>query len=449
MGVSRREYRRRREALVERLVPNSLVIVPAASEVQRSRATCYPFRQDSDFSYLCGFPEPDALLVLVPGRAAGETLLFCRERDPDVERVEGARCGPERACERYDVDDAFPIADLDDILSGLIEGRDCIYYALGRQPALDARLQSILEFLGKAPDASDRPQLADLDHHLHDLRLYKSAAELRLLREAAEISARAHCRAMRFCQPGEQEYRLEAEILHEFHSAGARQPAYPAIIAGGVNACTLHYTANASALRSGDLVLVDAGCEWQGYAADITRTFPVSGRFSGPQRALYEVVLESQKAAIDAAQPGSHWDMPHQASVRVLAEGLRDLGLLEGALDDIIAGEAYRRFYMHRSGHWLGMDVHDVGDYRIAGAWRQLESGMVLTVEPGLYIAPDDASVPAQFRGLGIRVEDTVAITRGGNEVLSASVPKEVQDIEHLMRETAATFASPQHLLEI
>ncbi|QIL91175.1 Xaa-Pro aminopeptidase [Microbulbifer harenosus] len=435
MSISKAEYARRRQRLVEGLPPNSLAIVPAGREQLRSRDTYFPFRQDSDFLYLTGFGEPESLLVLVPGRGAGETLLFCRERDVEKEMWDGPRLGPERAAEACGLCDAFPIGDLDDILPGLMDGRDFIYYTMGRYPQLDRRLQGYLKAIEQAPGSCLPPEMVSLDPLLHDLRLFKSAAEIRLMARAAEISAAGHRRAMQRCRPGMYEYQLEAELLHTFATLGAREPAYPSIVGGGRNALVMHYIANSAPLKNGDLVLIDAGCEYRGYASDITRTFPVNGRFSGPQKAVYEVVLAGQQAAIDSIAPGSDWDRPHLASVEVIVRGLKDLGLLNGDVDGLIESGAYRRFYMHRVGHWLGMDVHDVGDYKVHGQWRQLEVGMVMTVEPGIYIGTEDGAVPEKFRGIGIRIEDDVALLKDGAQVLSAGAPKTVADIEYLMRE--------------
>ncbi|WP_346837787.1 Xaa-Pro aminopeptidase [Microbulbifer sp. SAOS-129_SWC] len=436
-AIGRAEYARRRARLTATLPAGSIAIVPAAREQLRSRDTYFPFRQDSDFLYLTGFNEPEALLVLAPGRRQGETLLFCRERDAEKEIWDGPRLGPERAAEHCGLCDAFPIGDLDDILPGLLEGRERIYFTMGRFPQLDRRLQHYLQRIGSAPGSAGAPEMADLDHLLHDLRLVKSAAEIRLLARAAEISAAAHRRAMVRCAAGLYEYQLEAEILHTFVDAGAREPAYPTIVGGGRNALVMHYCSNNAALKNGDLVLVDAGCEYRGYAADVTRTYPVNGRFTALQKALYEIVLAAQAAAIDAIRVGADWDAPHAASVRATTEGLVELGLLRGDVDGLIESGAYRRFYMHRAGHWLGMDVHDAGDYRVHGCWRQLEPGMVMTVEPGLYIAADDAQVPEKFRGIGIRIEDDVALTRDGTRVLSAAAPRTVAEIEDTMREGA------------
>ncbi|WP_226668261.1 aminopeptidase P N-terminal domain-containing protein [Microbulbifer aggregans] len=434
MTISRAEYVRRRQRLLEALPENSLVIVPSAREQLRSRDTYFPFRQDSDFSYLTGFAEPESLLVMMPGRQQGESLLFCRERDTEKEMWDGPRMGPEQAAENCGLCDAFPIGDLDDILPGLMEGRYYIYYTTGRFPQLDRRLQGYLSAIANAPGSSGAPEIVSLDPLLHDLRLFKSAAEIRLMARAAEISAQGHCRAMAACKPGLSEYHLEAEFLHSCMAAGARELAYPSIVGGGNNALVMHYCSNSAPLKSGDLVLMDAGCEYRGYAADITRTYPVNGRFSGAQKAVYEIVLAGQQAAIDNIVAGNDWDQPHLASVEVITEGLKDIGLLQGDLSGLIESGAYRRFYMHRVGHWLGMDVHDVGDYKVHGQWRQLEAGMVMTVEPGIYIPAADDRVPAKFRGIGIRIEDDVALLKGGPQVLSSAAPKTVADIEHLMR---------------
>ena len=433
--ITPQEFARRRRDLMAMMGKNSIAILTAAPERVRSRDTHFPYRQDSDFHYLSGFPEPEAVLVLLPKRREGEFILFCRERDRAREIWDGYRAGPEGARELYGADDAFPIADIDDILPGLLEGRDRVYYALGRNRAFDGRLLDWLDGIRARARAGAVPpeEFVDLDHLLHEMRLFKSAKELALMRKAGAISARAHCRAMRAVRPGLYEYQLQAELEHAFASEGARHPAYGSIVGGGANACVLHYVENSAPLQDGDLVLIDAGCEYQHYAADIIRTFPVNGRFSAPQQALYEVVLAAQLAAIDAVRVGSHWDEPHKATVRVITEGLVELGLLKGKVEDLIAGNAYTQFYMHRTGHWLGMDVHDVGDYKIDGEWRTLEPGMVMTVEPGIYVAPDNRKVAKKWRGIGIRIEDDVAITRKGPEVLTAGVPKTVADIEHLM----------------
>jgi len=440
MTIRLQEFQRRRRELMEQMEPNSIAILAAAPERTRNRDVEHPYRQDSDFWYLSGFPEAEAVMVLLPGREHGEYVLFCRERDRAREIWNGYRAGPEGAVAEYGADDAFPINDIDDILPGLVEGRERVYYDLGRDAGFDTRLMGWVNTIRELVRTGAQPpgEFVALSHLLHDMRLFKSQAEAELMRDAAQISAGAHVRAMQAVRPGMFEYQLEAEYLHEFMRHGARSPAYPSIVGGGANGCILHYIENSAPLKDGDLVLVDAGCELQNYASDITRTFPVNGKFSGEQRALYELVLASQYAAIEATHTGNHWNVPHETVVRILTEGLVDLGLLAGNPDDLIEEQAYQRFFMHRTGHWLGLDVHDVGDYRVGGEWRQLEPGMTLTVEPGLYIAPDDDTVEERWRGIGIRIEDDVLVTNEGCDVLTRDVPKAIDDIEALMREARA-----------
>jgi len=440
MTIRLQEFQRRRRELMEQMEPNSIAILAAAPERTRNRDVEHPYRQDSDFWYLSGFPEAEAVMVLLPGREHGEYVLFCRERDRAREIWNGYRAGPEGAVADYGADDAFPINDIDDILPGLVEGRERVYYDLGRDAGFDSRLMGWVNTIRERVRTGAQPpgEFVALSHLLHDMRLFKSKAETELMRQAAQISAGAHVRAMQAVRPGMYEYQLEAEYLHEFMRHGARSPAYPSIVGGGANGCILHYIENSAPLKDGDLVLVDAGCELHNYASDITRTFPVNGKFSGEQRALYELVLASQYAAIEATHTGNHWNVPHETVVRILTEGLVDLGLLAGHVDDLIEEQSYQRFFMHRTGHWLGLDVHDVGDYRIGGEWRQLEPGMTLTVEPGLYIAPDDDTVEERWRGIGIRIEDDVLVTKEGCDVLTRDVPKAIDDIEALMREARA-----------
>jgi Xaa-Pro aminopeptidase len=432
MSISKTEFSRRRRNLMALMEPNSIAIIPSARAQLRSRDTEHPFRQDSDFYYLCGFREPEAVLVLLPGRRHGQFVIFCRESDPQTELWTGRLAGPEGVCEEHGADDAFPISDIDDILPGLIEGRDRVYYSMGRSADFDRQIMDWVNSLrGKAASGAVPPgEFTDLDHMLHELRLFKSAAELRLMRRAAAITTRAHKRAMQACRAGMQEYQLEAELLHEFAVAGAREPAYPSIVGSGENGCVMHYVANDAKLREGDLVLVDAGCELEYYASDVTRTFPVNGRFSREQRALYDIVLKAQLAAIEQVRPGNHWNQPHDASVRVITEGLVELGLLKGRVTSLIKNGDYRDFYMHRVGHWLGIDVHDVGDYRLGEEWRLLEPGMVMTVEPGIYIGTGNTRVPKKWRGIGIRIEDNVVVNEDGCEVITGGAPKTVEEIE-------------------
>lgn len=445
MHISRQEYARRRKALMAQMEPNSIAVLPAAQVYIRNRDVEHAYRQDSDFQYLTGFPEPEAVAVLIPGREHGEYVLFCREKDKERELWDGYRAGQEGAVTEYGADDAFPINDVDDILPGLIEGRERVYYAMGANPDFDRRLTNWINVIrSKARLGATPPnEFVALDHLLHDMRLYKSAAEIKVMQAAAEISAQAHIRAMQVCRPGAYEYQLEAELQHTFMRHGSRSPAYSSIVAAGRNGCILHYTENTSQIRDGDLILIDAGCELDCYASDITRTFPANGRFSAEQRAIYDIVLAAQYAAFEAIAPGRHWNESHEATVRVITAGLLELGLLKGELDQLIANETYKRFYMHRAGHWLGMDVHDVGDYRVGGEWRELEAGMVMTVEPGIYIAPDDDTVPRKWRGIGVRIEDDVVVTRSGHEILSGSVPKLPEEIEALMAEARADAGVP------
>ena len=434
--ISRAEFARRRRELMDNMEENSIVILPAAPERRRNRDIDHQYRQDSDFWYLSGFPEPEAVMALIPSREHGEFVLFCRERDREMETWHGYRSGPEGAVENYGADDAFPIADIDEILPGLIEGRERVYYDMGRDPEFDRQVMSWVNSIRAKVRSGAQPpgEFLALNHFLHDQRLFKSAAELKVMRRVGEIAAAGHVRAMLAVKPGMYEYQLEAEYLHEFMRQGARSTAYPSIVGGGRNGCILHYVNNDQKLKDGDLVLVDAGAELECYASDITRTFPVNGKFSAAQQALYEVVLAAQLAAIEQVAPGKHWNQSHEAAVAVLTQGMIDHGLLKGELSELIETEAYRRFYMHRTGHWLGLDVHDVGDYKVHGEWRVLEPGMVMTVEPGIYVSPDDDSVASKWRGIGIRIEDDVAVTRKGCEVFTDGVPKTVADIEKLMQ---------------
>lgn len=433
--IPKSEYARRRKALMAQMVPNSIAILPAAAVAIRNRDVEHVYRQDSDFQYLSGFPEPEAVIALIPGREHGEYVLFCRERNPERELWDGLRAGQEGAVRDFGADDAFPISDIDDILPGLIEGRDRVYSSIGSHPEFDRHLMDWINSIRSKARLGAQPpnEFEALDHLLHDMRLYKSAAEIKVMRRAADISARAHVRAMQACRAGLHEYSLEAELDYEFRKGGAKMPAYGSIVAAGRNACILHYQQNDAVLRDGDLVLIDAGCEIECYASDITRTFPVSGRFSPEQKAIYELVLEAQQAAFAAIGPDKHWNQAHEATVQVITQGLVRLGLLKGEVDELIARDAHRAFYMHRAGHWLGLDVHDVGEYKVGGEWRVLEPGMTLTVEPGIYIAPDNLSVAKKWRGIGVRIEDDVVVTKKGCEILTGAVPKSVADIEALL----------------
>lgn len=434
--MTRNEFKKRRKQLMSIVGKGNMAIIAGAPVRIRNRDVEYPYRQDSDFYYLTGFDEPGALAAFVPGRKQGEYLLFCREFDQEKALWTGSQAGIEGAREIHGADDAFPIDDIDDILPGLLENRERVYYPMGRDSELDLHLMEwVNQLRDKARSGIHAPvEFISLEHVLHEMRLFKSEAELRLMRRAAQVSGRAHLRAMRMCKPGMYEYQIEAEIVHEFMRNGLRSPAYPSIVAGGPNACVLHYTENEDELRNGELLLIDAGAECDHYAADITRTFPVSGKFTAPQRALYELVLEAQVAAIDRVRPGAHWNDAHDAAVQVLTKGLVRLGLLKGRVAKLVKDEAYKKFYMHRIGHWLGMDVHDVGDYKVDGEWRLLEPGMVLTIEPGLYVPRDCKEVDEQWRGIGIRIEDDVLVTQDGRDILTGAAPKTVEEIERQMR---------------
>ena len=437
--MDKREFARRRKRLMDMMGDDSIAILPTSPERTRSRDTFYPFRPDSDFYYLSGFPEPEAVMVLVPDRQHGEFVLFCRERDAKMETWDGLRAGIEGACEKYGADDAFPIEDMDDILPGLLEDRARIYYTMGNEQSFDQRVvgwvNDVRERVRTGVNAPD--EFISLNHILHDMRLYKSRQELKCMREAAKIAAAAHVRAMKACKPGMMEYQIEAEFLHEFLSRGARSPAYSSIVGGGANGCILHYVENAEELKAGELLLIDAGAEYDYYASDITRTFPIDGKFTEAQKDIYEIVLQAQLAAIEQVKPGNHWNDPHEAAVQVITQGLVDLGILKGRVKTLIKELAYTKYYMHRTGHWIGMDVHDVGDYKLDGEWRMLEPGMVLTIEPGLYL-PAGRGLAKKWWNIGIRIEDDVLVTKDGYDVLSKDVPKTIEEIEGLMAIDAA-----------
>jgi Xaa-Pro aminopeptidase len=433
------EHQRRRKQLLRLMPEGSAAIVPAAPKRVRSQDAYYPYRQDSDLIYLSGFAEPDAVLVLLPGRKAGESILFCRERERERERWDGEIIGPERAPATLKVDDAFPIEDIDDILPNLLDHRRLVYYHFGRDPEFDLtvlgwinRLRAQAHRGARAPES-----IVALGYLLNEMRLIKSPAELKLLRQAAAISGSAHRQLMQRCKPGLSEREIEADLLHSFHTQGA-VAAYEPMVASGRNACTLHYRAHSSRLKAGELLLVDAGAEVQCYASDITRTIPVSGRFTPAQRALYEVVLQAQNAAIAASVVGQVWDAVHEAALHAMIEGLLSLKLLKGRVSDIKRHGRYKKYFMHKTGHWLGLDVHDVGDYRIDGSSRLLEPGMVFTVEPGLYIAPDDQDAPLEWRGVGIRIEDEILVRAQGPEILTAHVPRDPESIEALMAQATS-----------
>lgn len=434
-SIPRAEFTRRRRQLMRQMGRDAIAIVPAGPVRLRNGDVEYPYRQDSDLHYLTGFDEPESVAILIPGRARAEYLLFVRDRDPARETWDGHRAGPAGAIRDYDADDAFPISDIDDILPGLLENRERVYYAMGVHPEFDQRVVGWVNGLrAQTKQGRHSPQeIVALDHALHDMRLTKSRAEIEMMRTAARIGAAAHVRAMRAARPGRFEYEIAADITHEFRRHNADH-AYQPIVGGGANACILHYRENDAPLRDGELLLIDAGCEWQCYASDITRTFPVNGRYSAAQRAVYDIVLEANLAAIAQVRPGRHWNEPHDAAVRVITQGLVRLGLLKGRVPTLEKSQAYRRYFMHRTGHWLGMDVHDVGDYKVGDQWRVFEPGMALTVEPGIYIGAGVRGAPKRLRGIGVRIEDDVVVTKTGCEVLTGGVPKHPDRIEALMR---------------
>ncbi len=433
-ALSTTVYAHRRRQLMKMMGDNAIAILPAAPTLVRNRDVEHGFRQDSDFYYLSGFSEPEAVIVLIPGRASGQYVLFCRERDKVKEIWNGYRAGPEGAVASFGADDAYPIDDLEDILPGLMEHSESVYYTIGLNPEFDKHVMNCVNSLRKKSRGGVHVpyEFVSLDYLLHDMRLFKSREELALMRKAAKISVAAHIRAMQACAPGVNEYQLEAELMYEFQRHGGGW-AYSSIVGGGANSCILHYTENNQPLKDGDVVLIDAGCEYGSYASDITRTFPVNGRFSPPQQEIYELVLQAQEAAFATLKPGNHWNDPHNAAVKTLTKGMIELGLLRGTLSKLIKEGAYTQYYMHRTGHWLGMDVHDVGDYKVDDEWRLLEPGMVLTVEPGLYVAAGNRGTK-RWWNTGVRIEDDVLITRNGYELLTKGLPRTTAEIEAVMQ---------------
>ena len=439
MTIAPTIYAQRRARLLTQM-QRGIAIIPTAPEVARNADTHYSYRHDSNFYYLSGFIEPEAVLVLIASQddnSVQQSILFCREKNLEREIWDGHRFGPDGAREQFGFDAAYSIAQLDEKLAELMGNQPALFYPLGGDAAWDQRIlklrSAVQEKIRSGIRAPD--EIRDVRALLNEMRLFKDAHELDIMRRAAAISTSAHRRAMQFTRPDQFEYQVEAELLHEFCRHGARHPAYTSIVAGGANACVLHYVGNDAKLLDGDLLLIDAGCEVDGYASDITRTFPVNGRFSAAQKEVYEIVLAAQAAAIAAAQPNQTWDVPHDAALRILAQGFIDLKLCRGSVDEVLESESYKKFYMHRTSHWLGMDVHDVGNYKTGDNWRALQPGMVLTVEPGCYIRPAD-DVPLALWNIGIRIEDDMLITAKGNEVLTDAAPKTVADIEELMRKS-------------
>ena len=434
--INRAEYAKRRKKLMQQIGPTGIVILPSASETIRSGDTVYSFRQQSDFYYLTGFDEPEAVMVLAPKRKAGEYILFNRLRDRDREIWDGSRAGQAGACKDFLADQAFPIQQLQSMLPELLTDRQSVHYPIGMQKSFDdILLQAINKIRSMIRSGMQSPiACMDVSPSIHEMRLFKSTAEIAALQRAVDITVQAHMRAMKACKPGVMEYQLEAELLYEFYRQGSRYPAYSSIVGGGKNSCILHYIRNDQKLKNDEVVLIDAGAEYQNYAADITRTFPVNGRFSREQRAIYEIVLAAQLAAIRTIKPGALWTAAQDAIAQVITEGLVALGILKGNVNNLIKKQAYFPFYMHRSGHWLGLDVHDVGRYKIKNKWRTLQPNMVLTIEPGIYISADMQGVHRRWHHIGVRIEDDILVTSKGCRVLSDKLPREIADIEAVMR---------------
>lgn len=435
LTIAAEEYRQRRLKLLTQLPKNALVIVSAASVCERNEGVEQPYRQDSNFYYLTGFAEPEAVLVLIPHRAEGEYVLFCRERDPAKEVWTGFRAGQEGAIKNYGADQAFAIGELNTLMPRLLEGCEAVYFLQATQQMLQPQLADWIAVVRSKvrQDIVAPHALMALEPIIHEMRLHKTEAELAVMQYAMEVSANAHKRAMQECKAGLYEYSLDGALEYEFRKGGARLVAYQSIIASGANACILHYQENNCQLNAGELVMIDAGCEIDCYASDISRTFPVSGKFSLEQKALYEIVLAANLAAIEQVAPGMQYQDPHNAAVKVITQGLVALGILQGEVEHLIASKAYNDFYMHGTSHWLGLDVHDVGSYRVNKQSRLLAEGMVLTIEPGIYIAPNNQQVEPRWRGIGIRVEDNVVVTKQGHRVMTANAPKTIAEIEQLM----------------
>ena len=430
-------FNRRRRGLMQ-LMGDGIAIIPTNDEQHRNGDVRFHFRPDSDFYYLTQFAEPEAVAVLIPNRKEGEFILFCRKKDPQREQWEGRRAGLDAAIEDYGADQSYEIDQLETILPKLLENQDKVFTCTGRHPDFDQQLFGwVTDIKAKVRSGIHAPmEFLDLTYILHELRLFKRSEELRVMRRAGKLSAAGHRHAMQVCKPGMYEYEVQAALESSFMQGGSPYPAYPSIVASGENACVLHYTENNAVCQDGDLLLIDAGAELECYASDITRTFPVNGKFSAEQRTLYELVLDAQTAAIDKVRAEQPWRAYHQAAVKVLAQGMLDVGLIKGSLDEAIEKESYKRFYMHNTGHWLGMDVHDVGEYKVEDAWRVLEPGMVLTVEPGIYITPAD-DVDERWHNIGIRIEDDVVVGKNEPELLSRDIPVAPDEIEAIMRDAA------------
>ena len=429
-------FSERRDLLADKVLEDSAIIVSAASVKSRISDTEYSYRQDSNFYYLSGYEEPESLILIRPNQDKERFIIFCRDRDPLREQWDGFRTGQEGVIQDYGADAAYSINSIDEIMPKLLEGAKNIYFSMSAPCGVDAKISSWVEDIRKNTRSGAEPpqNLLSLDSILHEMRLIKESDEMDLMKKAANITTEAHIRAMQSVRPGMYEYQLEAEYLYAFNKNGARSPAYNSIVGGGNNSCILHYVENNAELKDGDLVLVDAGCEYQYYASDVTRTFPVNGKFSPEQREIYSIVLEAHKQSMEQAKPGNKWNLMHEKSVEVIVEGLLSIGLLQGSRDEIIDKGEYTKFYMHRIGHWLGMDVHDVGSYKQDGDWRPLEEGMVMTVEPGIYILDSMEGVDDKWKGIGVRIEDDIAITESGFEILTPDVPRTIEEVEQTVQ---------------
>ena len=429
-------FSERRDHLADKVLEDSAIIVSAASVKSRISDTEYSYRQDSNFYYLSGYEEPESLILIRPNQDKERFIIFCRDRDPLREQWDGFRTGQEGVIQDYGADAAYSINSIDEIMPKLLEGAKNIYFSMSAPCGVDAKISSWVEDIRKNTRSGAEPphNLLSLDSILHEMRLIKEGDEMDLMKKAANITTEAHIRAMQSVRPGMYEYQLEAEYLYAFNKNGARSPAYNSIVGGGNNSCILHYVENNAELQDGDLVLVDAGCEYQYYASDVTRTFPVNGKFSPEQREIYSIVLEAHKQSMEQAKPGNKWNLMHEKSVEVIVEGLLSIGLLQGSRDEIIDKGEYSKFYMHRIGHWLGMDVHDVGSYKQDGDWRPLEEGMVMTVEPGIYILDSMEGVDDKWKGIGVRIEDDIAITESGFEILTPDVPRTIEEVEQTVQ---------------
>jgi len=436
MRIKKEVFIKRREKLFQQMQPNSTAILCAAKECIRNPEINYRYRQDSDFYYLTGFKEPEAVAVFIKGESTEEFILFNRENDPEKEQWVGPRAGQEGAIREFGADQSYPISELDARMIEILRGEDYLYYAYGRYPWFDREVNRWLNRIRSEirTGVNVVNTIINIEDILHEMRMIKSDEEVAILKKAANISASAHYHAIKTCSPNRYEYQLEGELLHQYYQQGAREVAFGSIVAGGAHACTLHYEANDSLLKDGDLVLIDAGCEYEYYASDITRTFPVNGHFSKEQAEIYNLVLKAQIAAIELVKPGICWSKLQEKAVKIITEGLCELGILSGNVDELIESRAYARFYMHRIGHWLGIDAHDVGKYKIGDQWRILQPGMIFTVEPGIYIKTESEAVDKKWWNIGVRIEDDILVTKDGFEVLTSNVPKTVEEIEKLMQ---------------